>query len=110
MSNWVVRTSELWLKSLYQRMKDELLRQEVLHADEITLEVIHEPRKEATSTSYMWVYRTGNVGRDIVLYEYTQSRSGENAENFLKGFQGYLHTDGYSGYHKLKGPVTLMGC
>ena len=110
MSNWVVRTSELWLKSLYQRMKDELLRQGVLHADETTLEVIHEPGKEATSTSYMWVYRTGNVGRDIVLYEYTQGRSGENAENFLTGFQGYLHTDGYAGYHRLQGPVTLVGC
>ena len=110
MSNWVVRTSELWLKLLYDRMKGELLRQEVLHADETVLEVIHEPGREATATSYMWVYRTGNVGKDIVLYEYTPGRSGENAEKFLKGFLGYLHTDGYAGYHRLLGQVTLVGC
>ncbi len=110
MSNWVVRTSELWLKRLYGRMKEELLRQEVLHADETVLEVIREPGREATSTSYMWVYRTGNVGKDIVIYEYTPRRSGENAEKFLKGFLGFLHTDGYAGYHRLLGPVTLVGC
>ena len=110
MSNWVVRTSELWLKHLYDRMKVELLRQEVLHADETVLEVIHEPGREATATSYMWVYRTGNVGKDIVLYEYTPGRSGENAEKFLKGFFGYLHSDGYAGYHRLLGQVTPVGC
>ncbi len=31
-------------------------------------------------------------------------------ENFLKGFKGYLHTDGYAGYHKLPGSIRVVGC
>ena len=30
-------------------------------------------------------------------------------EDFLKGFSGYLHSDGYKAYHKLEG-VTSIGC
>lgn len=117
MSNWVVRSSDLWLRPLYLKMKEELVRKDVLHADETPLEVIHDPGKDGTASSYMWVYRTGNVGQNIVLYEYTPGRSGKNPEAFLEGFRGYLHTDAYAGYHRLKrtddqgnDAVTLIGC
>ena len=33
----------------------------------------------------------------------------QNAEEYIKGFSGYLHTDGYSGYNRLTG-VTRCGC
>ncbi|MDF2652054.1 MAG: family transposase [Paenibacillus sp.] len=49
------------------------------------------------------------MGPPIVLYEYRPTRGGENPRNFLAGFSGYLHVDGYSGYHKVKG-VKLAGC
>jgi hypothetical protein len=43
----------------------------------------------------MWLYRTGNDGDvPIILYDYRPSRAGDNAEEYLKGFRGYLHTDG----------------
>ncbi|MGN1409347.1 MAG: transposase [Eubacteriales bacterium] len=35
--------------------------------------------------------------KPIVMYEYTPNRKPENAEKFLKGFRGYLHTDWYQG-------------
>lgn len=35
--------------------------------------------------------------------------AGEHPRNFLKGFNGYLHVDGYSGYHKVQN-ITLVGC
>ena len=53
----------------------------------------------------MWVYCTDK----IKLYQYTQTRNGENAEVFLKGYTGYLVCDGYDGYNKLKN-VTRCGC
>ena len=46
----------------------------------------------------MWVYCTDK----IKLYQYTQTRNGENAETFLKWYTGYLVCDGYDGYNKLK--------
>jgi len=37
------------------------------------------------------------------------SRSGSNAADYLKGFHGYLHTDGYAGYEKVE-DVTRCCC
>ena len=58
----------------------------------------------------MWLYRTGRYAEHpMVLYEYRSNRGGENAEKFLKGFKGYLHTDGYTGYNAVK-DIQLVGC
>ena len=101
MSNWVIRVSGDWLKPVYKRMQEMLVSYDVLHVDETELEVLNEPGRKATTKSYMWLYRTGNGHYSIVLYDYQQSRSGDNAKNFLKGFKGFLQTDAYSGYDKL---------
>jgi transposase len=114
LSNWVIKGS-LWLETLYEAMHRELISKDVLHADETVLEVLREPGRETTAQSYMWLYRTSRADKGIILYEYTQGRSGDYAKTFLKGFSGYLHTDGYAGYHKLAGQeneegITLVGC
>ena len=44
-----------------------LLEQDILHADETTLQVLSEPGRSATSKSYMWLYRTGRDVPAIVL-------------------------------------------
>ena len=108
LSNWLLKGSE-WLELIYGRLKQKLLEQQVLHADETTLQVLKEPGRAAESQSYMWLYRTGSQGPPIVLYEYQQTRSGEHPRNFLKGFKGYLHVDGYAGYHDIP-DVILCGC
>lgn len=57
------------------------------------------------------MYRTsGDTGRPIVLYEYQPGRGACYPEKFLAGFKGYLHTDGYAGYHGLPEDVTVVGC
>lgn len=90
-------------------MKAYLLRQDVLHADETTLQVLREPGKSAQSSSYLWLYRTGRGVTPAVIYDYQKTRGGEHPQSFLSGFNGYLHVDGYAGYHKVAG-VTLVGC
>lgn len=109
MANWMIHGAQTWLKPLYQRMHQHLCTQEVLCADETTLQVLREPGRAAQTTSYMWLYRTGREGPPIILYEYRPTRGGEHPRNFLDGFKGYLHVDGYPGYHKIK-DVTLVGC
>ncbi len=47
-------------------------------------------------------FRTGEDGLPpIILFKYTETRAKFNAEEFLKGFKGYLGTDGYQGYNNL---------
>ena len=101
--------SEQWLSLLTDRMRVHLLEKDILHADETTLQVLREPGKAASSNSYLWLYRTGRTDAPIVLYDYRPTRGGEHPRKFLQGFSGYLHVDGYSGYHKVK-DVTLVGC
>lgn len=104
MSNWVLRAAEDYLLPVYEELHRQLVKREVLHADETTLQVLHEPGKKAQTKSYMWLYRTGRDDEPpIVLYEYQPSRKAEHAAKFLDGFSGFLHADGYQGYHKLPG-------
>ena len=111
MSNWVLRAAEDWLKPVYDELHLRLVKREVLHADETTLQVLQEPGRKAQTKSYMWLYRTsGDAKYHIVLYEYQPSRKAEHAEEFLNGFSGYLHADGYQGYHKLPEDIRVVGC
>ena len=111
LSNWTIQGAKL-LDPLFKAMKKELLANELLHADETTLEVLHEPGRESTSKSYMWLYRTSKcASHPVILFDYQVGRSGDYAKNFLKDWKGsYLHCDGYGGYKKLKDIVTLCGC
>ena len=111
MSNWILSASAEYLEPIWDRLHEEMLKQEVLHADETTFQVLHEEGKAAQSKSYLWLYHTGgDTKKPIVLCEYQPNRKGENARAFLSGFKGYLHTDGYSGYHSFSEEITVVGC
>ena len=91
-------------------MKELLLKESILHADETTLQVLKTKDKPTATKSYMWLYRTsGCCETPIVLYDYRPNRKAENAESFLKEFKGYLHTDGYKAYRGIE-DVTIVGC
>ena len=111
MSNWLLKATEDWLQPIYDVLHQQLRREAVLHGDETTLQVLREKGKSAASKSYMWLYRTsGCAEHPIVLYEYQPNRKAENAEQFLEGFSGWLHADGYQGYHRLPEQIRVVGC
>lgn len=111
MSNWMLKCVELYLEPLYNRMHEKLLQRDVLHADETTLQVLKEFDKAPTSKSYIWLYRTGSdAEHPIVLYNYQAGRGRQYPQDFLKGYKGYLQTDGYSVYHDLSEEITDVGC
>ncbi len=111
MSNWLIKAAEDWLEPIYEALHKTLCNCDVLHADETTLQVLREPGKTAQSKSYMWLYRTsGDATHPIVLYEYQPDRKALRPQEFLKDFKGYLHADGYDGYHKLPECISVVGC
>jgi len=109
LANWVLYAAREWLDPLYLQLQIALRIRDILHADETTLQVLHEEGRRAEQKSYMWLYRTGREAPAIVLYDYRPTRGGEHPQRFLRGFRGYLQVDGYSGYHDLEN-VTLVGC
>ena len=111
MSNWMLAGTEAWLRPIYEELHKKLLLQDVLHADETVVQVLHEQGRRPQSKSYMWLYRTsGCAASPIVLYQYEPGRSGKYPEEFLKGYKGYLHSDGYEVYHNLGTDVVNVGC
>lgn len=109
-SQWLLKVAER-LKPLRALMHAALLEQDVIFADETTLNVLGQE----SSQSYMWLYGTGRDVRNsedttphLVLYDYQDSRSGRCAAQFLAGYTGYLQVDGYAGYHSTD--AKLVGC
>lgn len=108
MTNWVL-SSMKYFEPLYNLMKKDLISRNVIHGDETRTQVLNEEGKPATSTSYMFVYRTvKGDGNGIVIYEYCSSRSGDHPKEFLKGYHGVLITDAYSGYNKVEDITRCM--
>jgi transposase len=108
LANWMLKGADI-LTPLYDLMHAELLLQDILHADETTLQVLSEPGRPAQAKSFLWLYRTGREGPPIVLFDYQETRSATHPIEFLAGFSGYLHVDGYAAYEKLPN-VVPCGC
>ncbi|OOM06320.1 IS66 family transposase [Clostridium saccharobutylicum] len=101
LSNWIISCANELLP-VFNYMKEELLKRNYIHADETYVKVIEENGKDSNSKRFMWLYRSGGLEDQVILYDYQKTRSGSCAEEFLKGFSGYLQTDGYDGYNKVK--------
>lgn len=111
MCNWNIKCSEMYLEPLYERLKEHLVRETVIASDETPVQVLREDGRAAQTKSYEWVYRTGTCAkRQIVLYEYKETRKQEHPQKFLKDFKGFLHTDGYQVYHNLPPGIVVVGC
>ena len=92
MANWTMRSGELWLSRLRARMKELLLAGGIVHADETEVQVLKEPGREAVRKSRMWLFAAPACARPIYIYEYSPTRSGKVAEDFLRGWSGWLCT------------------
>lgn len=114
MANWCIRLAEEYLSILYDYLHKELYFYHVIQADETPVLVNHDGRK-AGSKSWMWVYRSGHLyqKRQIVLYEYQQTRNASHPREFLKGYDGICVTDGYQVYYTLEKELEeliIAGC
>lgn len=109
MANWMIRGASDWLSLIYNRLHAELIKKDILHADETTLQVLKEEGRTAANKSYMWLYATGATDIPIFLYDYRTTRASKNPRKMLKGFKGYLNTDGYGGYNDIPG-AKVVGC
>lgn len=103
---------ELVLEPLGLRLRELLLNEAYLQADETTVPVL-APGTGKTHTGYLWVYRSGPLGtRQAVVFDYADSRSKRWPTRFLEDFQGTLQVDGYAGYNEVlkRKDIREAGC
>ena len=111
LSSWILKMGDL-LQPMIPFLQNHIIQSGYVNADETTTQVLKEPGRTPTATSYMWVYMTGNHKHNCIVYEYQPTRHGDHAKTFLNGFKGTLQTDGYSGYHATTSSegVISAGC
>jgi transposase len=108
---WAVKVADK-CKRLVELLRQGILSGPLINIDETTFQVLREPDRRVDSKSYMWVFRGGVPGSVGVVYIYDESRNGSVASEFLGDFQGYVQTDGFSGYDFLdiREGIIHAGC
>ncbi len=84
MAGWMVKAAEPCnppMGLLYR----ELHCGPLVNVDETPLQVLNEPGRENTTKSYMWVFRGGPPAKPVILFRYSQTRSGEVPREVLAG-------------------------
>lgn len=111
MCNWAMKAAYA-CQPLLNLLQDEVQAGFYINIDETTLQVLLEPGRDPTSKSYMWIFRRGDPDKPVLIYQYHPTRSGDVARAFLRDFQGYVQTDGYSGYNFLDHDENIrhIGC
>jgi transposase len=99
------------LQPLVDALRGTALSHGVLHADETPVAML-KPGNGKTHRAYLWAYSPGAFEPvKAVVYDFTETRSGKNAEAFLGAWRGKLVCDDYSGYKAvLAQGLTECGC
>ena len=108
-NDWIKASCQL-LEPLYQVLRQQVLASDYLQADESPIQVLDKDKKASTHRGYHWVYHA--VEQRLVLFDYRKGRGREGPAELLKGFRGYLQTDGYVIYEDFAGKpgLVLLGC
>jgi len=104
----VMRCGEL-LMPVSGAMREEILSGGYIQADETPVGVQCDLKKGRNHQGYFFEY---SRPQGWVVYDFQMSRGRAGPEKFLKGFQGVLQTDGYTGYDQVgaKGGIVHAAC
>ena len=96
--NWASKTINL-IEPVYEKILNKLVMSDikVIHIDETTLSVIDSDK----SKCYMFAYASSIWDTPLIAYDFNENRTIDHTENILKGYKGYIVTDGYQSYNKL---------
>lgn len=99
------------LQPLVDALKADILSHSVVHADETPVQML-KPGNGKTHRAYLWAYAAGAFEEtQAVVYDFCESRAGQNAKVFLGDWRGSLVCDDFSGYKQLMSQgVTEVGC
>jgi transposase len=97
MCGWAIKVAER-CEPLLELLNNEIRSGPLINIDETTVQVMKEPNRSNRTKSYMWIFRGGDVGRPVLVYQYHPTRSGDVVSEHLDGYKGYVQSDGFSGY------------
>ena len=96
-ANWHLRAGSE-LKPVAQAIKDFILSQPAVNADETRFQVLDEKGRSDTLDSWMWVICSANAHKPAAYFQYDISRSSDVFKGIVGDYDGYLQADAYVGY------------
>ena len=106
LSHWHIKVSQYYLEAVYERLRETLLKQPLLHADETSYKVLESD----SQLTYYWTFLSGqHEDKGITLYFHDKRRSGQVVKDFLGSYEGYVHCDMWQAYRQLE-KAKLVGC
>ncbi len=110
LAQWAGQTG-VQLQPLVDALRKTVLAQSVVHADETPAQML-APGEKKTHRAYVWAYCTTPFSAlKAVVYDFSPSRAGEHARNFLGTWNGKLVCDDFSGYKAgFEQGITEIGC
>ena len=95
--------SALLLSHIVERMKEDLLSAQAIHADETTLVISRKPESDKDrKKSYMFVYLPSFYSPyQMAIYSFNKTRSIGKTKELLEKYNGYLICDDYAGYKSI---------
>jgi hypothetical protein len=112
-AGWMIRRSTIcdWLyqlgllcEPLVMRMKHLILQSKVIHTDDTKIKMLETP---ICREAKFWPYQ-GDWLHPYAVYDFTLDRTRHGPQSFLKGFEGYLQADAYSGYDCVYAPGRVL--
>jgi len=111
MCNWTMSVSRK-CQDLLELMWKEVRAGPFIQMDETGSQVLKEPGRSAQSKGYVFVTIGYTKNHNpIIIYNYHRTRNKRIVADILKGFKGYLQTDGLNIYDEddLEG-IICIGC
>lgn len=109
LSDWTDRVG--WeLLPIYQAMEKNLFSGDYVQADETPIRYLDPDLPGKSHQGYLWAY--SRPGSDVI-FDWQISRSTEAALVKLKGFKGWLQSDGYAVYERIAADaegIRLVAC
>jgi transposase len=109
--NWAVQVGRK-CDPLIEVFLSQIQAGPVVQMDETRLQVMKEHGRADTAQSFMWVLRGGPPDKPVIVYRYHPTRSASVPLEYLRGYAGFLQTDGYDGYEEVGAlpGVIHVGC
>ncbi len=101
------RVDEIVAQPILAQMRKEILEERIIQGDETPVTFQVEDGK-GSAKGYIWSYGNGKKR----LFEFTKTRERTGPKTFLRGWDGTLQTDGYSGYDEAvrENDLVRAGC
>lgn len=104
LGDMVMKSADV-LAPIYLLMCGRVRQSAALHTDDTTVTLQGQLKKAS-----VWVY-AGDTSHPFTVFDLSTSREGIYPQAFLKGYKGFIHADGYTGYNPLyEAGATHIGC